>query len=103
MRNLLKSQLCPFEEQSSCIGEVRGRGLMNGIAIINRESAPDSCGNYPPDSVMAQRIQHESLRRELVLELGGCNRCVVRFLPPLIVTEQQIDEIAAAGHGGPDA
>ncbi|WP_447971447.1 diaminobutyrate--2-oxoglutarate transaminase [Nitrospira sp. M1] len=92
--NRLVSQLLLIEERSSCIGEVRGRGLMIGVEIVNRESPPDSCGSCASDSVMAQRIQHESLRRGLILELGGRNGCVVRFLPPLIVTESQVDEIS---------
>ena len=43
---------------------------------------------------MARRIQAEAFARGLILELGGRNDTVVRFLPPLVVTAEQIDRIA---------
>lgn len=94
MGERLMSALRLMQKDCSCIGEVRGRGLMIGVEIINANAHPDESGSYPANSNLAQQIQDESLRRGLILELGGRNGCVVRFLPPLIVTERQIDEIA---------
>ncbi|HCT8835437.1 TPA: diaminobutyrate--2-oxoglutarate transaminase, partial [Pseudomonas aeruginosa] len=39
-------------------------------------------------------VQRECLRRGLILELGGRHGSVVRFLPPLIIGAEQIDEVA---------
>jgi diaminobutyrate-2-oxoglutarate transaminase len=44
---------------------------------------------------LAPRLQRECLRRGLILELGGRHGAVVRFLPPLIITAEQIDDVAA--------
>ncbi|UFJ43340.1 aspartate aminotransferase family protein [Brevibacillus humidisoli] len=76
------------------IGDVRGRGLMIGVEIVNRDAEPDHMGHYPAYPELASRIQRECLKRGLILEVGGRHGAVVRFLPPLIVTESQIDEIA---------
>ncbi|MNP87172.1 Diaminobutyrate--2-oxoglutarate aminotransferase [compost metagenome] len=40
-------------------------------------------------------VQRECLKRGLILELGGRQGAVVRFLPPLVITAEQVDEVAA--------
>lgn len=79
---------------SPSIGEVRGRGLMVGVEIVDPDGRGDGTGARPAAPDTARRIQAEALRRGLIVELGGRHDCVVRFLPPLIVTAEQIDEIA---------
>ncbi|SFK58137.1 diaminobutyrate--2-oxoglutarate transaminase [Methylocapsa palsarum] len=79
----------------SSIGNVRGRGLMIGVEFVeSQNSAP---GSRPPPAhpAMARHVQAECLRRGLIVELGGRFGAVVRFLPPLIVSANEIDEIAA--------
>lgn len=44
--------------------------------------------SWPP------KVQRECLKRGLILELGGRHGAVVRFLPPLIISAEQIDEVA---------
>ncbi|MNN80974.1 Diaminobutyrate--2-oxoglutarate aminotransferase [compost metagenome] len=39
-------------------------------------------------------MQRECLKRGLIIELGGRHSSVVRFLPPLVITAEQIDEVA---------
>ena len=73
--------------------QVRGRGLMIGVEIVDRDAPIELPGCHPSAPRLASRIQHEALRRGLILELGGRHNCVVRFLPPLIVTAEQIDTI----------
>jgi diaminobutyrate-2-oxoglutarate transaminase len=43
---------------------------------------------------LARKIQAQCLRRGLIVELGGRQGGVVRFLPPLIVTADDVDRIA---------
>lgn len=76
------------------VGDVRGRGLMIGCEIVDptAEASPD--GSPPPNPELAQRIQSECFDRGLILELGGRESSTVRFLPPLITTKEQIDEVA---------
>jgi diaminobutyrate-2-oxoglutarate transaminase len=84
-----------IQSVSRSIGDVRGRGLMLGVEIVDRDEPSELPDCRPSAPTLASTIQHEALRRGLILELGGRHNSVVRFLPPLIVTEEQIDTIAA--------
>ncbi|ADZ90226.1 diaminobutyrate--2-oxoglutarate transaminase [Marinomonas mediterranea] len=79
---------------SAIVGDVRGRGLMLGVEIVNPLSDKDSLGNHQVDGDQARAIQQEALKRGLILELGGRFGSTVRFLPPLIINEDEIDVIA---------
>jgi diaminobutyrate-2-oxoglutarate transaminase len=76
------------------LGDIRGRGLMLGIELVNPDGALDNLGHPPAYSTLAPLIQNECLKRGLILELGGRHGAVVRFLPPLIISAEQIDEVA---------
>ena len=87
------------------IGNVRGRGLMLGMEIVHTGAhsadadngdADNGIHNPPPpaDGTRARAYQQACLRRGLILELGGRHGAVVRLLPPLIVTETDIDWVA---------
>lgn len=91
----LKGQLRRIQKDSLSIGDCRGRGLMIGAEIINRDAQPDGLGSYPADPAMAQRIQAQALRLGLILELGGRHNSTVRFIPPLIITAEQVDTVTA--------
>ncbi|MFC6726846.1 aspartate aminotransferase family protein, partial [Halobium palmae] len=42
---------------------------------------------------LAEAVRSECFDRGLIVELGGRDGSTVRFLPPLIVTREQVDEI----------
>ncbi|MEO8338095.1 MAG: diaminobutyrate--2-oxoglutarate transaminase [Nitrospirota bacterium] len=94
MGERLMSHLHGIQANSRSFGDVRGRGLMIGVEIVNTENPPDQSGAFAAAPAVATRIQREALLRGLILELGGRNNSVVRFLPPLIVTAEQVDTIA---------
>ncbi|MET7856212.1 diaminobutyrate--2-oxoglutarate transaminase family protein [Streptomyces sp. NPDC005318] len=88
-----------------CIGDVRGRGLMIGVELVDPEARADAGATgagseAPPDPVLASAVQQECLRRGLIVELGGRHSTVVRLLPPLTLTDEQatavIDRLADA-------
>jgi diaminobutyrate-2-oxoglutarate transaminase len=93
MGERLMAILRNIQKDKPQIGDVRGRGLMIGIEIVNPAGSPDALGVYSPNRKLACRIQEECLRRGLIVELGGRQGSVVRFLPPLIVTIDEIDRI----------
>jgi diaminobutyrate-2-oxoglutarate transaminase len=91
MGEKLMSRLKKVQKESHVIGEVRGRGLMIGVEVVDPQQEPDHLGSYLTDPAMARLIQKECFDRGLILELGGRHGSVVRFLPPLIITSEQID------------
>ncbi|MBU5353337.1 diaminobutyrate--2-oxoglutarate transaminase [Paenibacillus silvae] len=77
------------------IGDVRGRGLMIGVEIVNPQGGKDRLGHYLQYGELASVIQQQCFRNGLIVELGGRHSAVVRFLPPLNITEKEADEVLA--------
>lgn len=75
------------------LGDVRGRGLMIGVEIVDPDGEKNAAGHPSTASGLASAIHTECLRHGLIVELGGRHGSVVRFLPPLIITEPQIDQV----------
>ena len=65
------------------IGDVRGLGLMVAVEFSK---------DRKPDPMMAKTIQKSCLKRNLLLLTCGTYENVIRWIPPLIVTEEQIEE-----------
>jgi 4-aminobutyrate aminotransferase/(S)-3-amino-2-methylpropionate transaminase len=68
------------------IGEVRGLGSMIGVEFVRdrdtREPHPD----------LLSRLMRETQRRGLVTVGCGLYHNVLRHLPPLVITDEQLDE-----------
>ncbi|MCK8435601.1 diaminobutyrate--2-oxoglutarate transaminase family protein [Streptomyces sp. D2-8] len=118
----LLSQLQELASQFACVGDVRGRGLMIGVELVDPEAegepgfsgAPGVAEDGVEASVMpgggrqplpaapelAAAVQRECLRRGLIVGLGGRHASVVQLLPPLTITDEQaaavLDRLADA-------
>jgi 4-aminobutyrate aminotransferase len=66
------------------IGDVRGLGLMIGVEF----RTPDR----KPDKATTKAVVQACFERKLMLLTCGTYDNVIRWIPPLIVTEKQIDE-----------
>lgn len=72
-------------EKYPLVGEVRGKGLMIGVELVkDRESKK-------PAAEEAERIRLEAMKRGLLINTGGVFGCVLRFQPPLLITEEQVE------------
>ncbi len=89
----LLTKLKKLQEKYPVVGEVRGRGLMIGVEIVDTTAKPDPLGSYPTNSALASRIQQECFREGLIVETGGRADCVLRLLPPLTLTAEQAKTI----------
>jgi 4-aminobutyrate aminotransferase len=69
------------------IGDVRGLGLLVGSEFTTADGKPDNA--------TAQAAQQEAARRGLLLLTCGAYMNVVRMIPPLVVSAEQIDEALA--------
>jgi diaminobutyrate-2-oxoglutarate transaminase len=74
------------------VGDVRGRGLMVGVELVDAARL-DATGVPEPDGALALRVQHEMLQRRVIAEVGGRADAVLRFLPPLIIGPHQVDQV----------
>ncbi|MDQ4118391.1 MAG: aminotransferase class III-fold pyridoxal phosphate-dependent enzyme [Actinomycetota bacterium] len=66
------------------IGDVRGHGLMVGIEFVDGEGRPDGA--------TAATVHAAAAEQGLLLLTCGVSGNVVRMIPPLVVTGEQIDE-----------
>jgi 4-aminobutyrate aminotransferase len=67
-----------------CIGEVRGKGCMIGVEFVDANGAADGrlCGD----------VLEECFVKGLLLIGCGVKRNVARFMPPLNVTTEELEE-----------
>lgn len=84
MGNYLLSQLKDLQQAYPVIGDVRGQGLMIGVEFSDEDKQPN------PD--VAGNVLSECLNNNLLLLNCGSYKNVVRWIPPLIVTKEQLDE-----------
>ncbi|KVU07437.1 aminotransferase class III-fold pyridoxal phosphate-dependent enzyme [Burkholderia ubonensis] len=59
----------------------------------SRPGSRASCSRNTRSNALAKAIKLNCLQNGLVIETGGRNGAVLRFLPPLIVSEADIHEI----------
>ncbi|MBT2396828.1 diaminobutyrate--2-oxoglutarate transaminase [Streptomyces sp. ISL-100] len=94
----MMGQLQGLAADHPCIGNVRGRGLMIGVELVDPDADPDghgrtSTGAPPAARALAAAVQQECLERGLIVELGGRHSGVVRLLPPLTLTDEQASAV----------
>ena len=68
------------EKHPTCITEVRGMGMINGAELANNEVGP--------------QIVNKCFEKKVLINCTAGN--VLRFIPPLIVTEEEVDIVVKA-------
>ncbi len=81
---LLRAGLERVAAGEPAIGDVRGLGLMQASEFVTPSGAPD-----PATAGLAQRLAGE---RGLLLLTCGAHGNVVRMIPPLVITSEQVAE-----------
>lgn len=81
----LRRRLDAWPARFAGVGEVRGRGLMQGVELV--EPGPGRA----PATARALRIADAALRRGVLLLTEGPAANVLAFTPPLVITEAQLD------------
>jgi 4-aminobutyrate aminotransferase len=79
----LMEELRTLQERHPLIGEVRGIGLMAGMELVRDRQTKE------PAPAERERLVQEAFRRGLLLL--GCGESTVRFCPPLVVTQAEVD------------
>ncbi|MBM3450374.1 MAG: aspartate aminotransferase family protein [Armatimonadetes bacterium] len=74
-----------LQARHSMIGDVRGMGLMIGLEMI-------ADAGKTPAAAAATRVRTLCRERGLLVGVGGVYGNVVRFQPPLVITDAQIEQ-----------
>ncbi len=86
MGKILLDGLTALQEKFEVIGETRGMGLMVAMEMI----VPG--GGKIPNPRAAMDALENCLQRGLLGYMAGLHGHVIRFMPPLIVTEEQVNQ-----------
>lgn len=79
------SQFADMAERHPTVGDVRGLGLMIGVELVeDRESRT-------PDAKAFQAVQSHAHDNDMVVISCGPDRNVIRFIPPLVTTTEELD------------
>lgn len=81
---VLLDGLKALKEQYSAIGDARGLGLMQALEFVDE--------NGKPDGAAAARVQQTAISEGLLLLTCGALGNVVRVIPALVVTDDEIAE-----------
>ena len=87
----LQAKLRDVQERWPIIGDVRGRGLMVAVEFIEPLAPPDVTGRPPHSGRLAAAVRDGCFARKLICELGGRGGSVIRLLPPLTTTYEELE------------
>ena len=84
----LKPALVDLQKKHSVIGDVRGIGAMLAIEFVDQKT-----GKPAPD--VAKAVQTHALNSGVLILTAGTFGNVLRFLPPVVITDEQLLEAVA--------
>ncbi|MFB8734016.1 hypothetical protein ACEQPO_08815 [Bacillus sp. SL00103] len=67
---------------------------MIGVEVVDPNEKQDVDGSYPANPELASLIQKNCFDKGLIVETGAVFGSVIRFLPPLIMTEEQLEKLS---------
>jgi 4-aminobutyrate aminotransferase len=80
----LIQRLKELQKKHEVIGDVRGLGLMTATEFV------ESRENKTPNVKLRDRVLEEAYRRGLLLL--PCGKSTIRYIPPLIIRREEVDE-----------
>jgi 4-aminobutyrate aminotransferase len=78
------SKLRELKLRYDCVGDVRGKGLMLGMELVENRS------NKTPAAGLCDRLITRAYHNGLLLL--SCGQSTIRFMPPLSITNADVDE-----------
>lgn len=84
MGNYIMKHLKRMKNQYEIIGDVRGKGLMIGIEFVENKKTKKPAGE------LSTAVANECFRTGLLLLT--CGKSVIRFIPPLIISQHTVDQ-----------
>lgn len=81
----LKEQIFALQKDHPCLGDVRGRGLVIGLEIV------DPSDEYKPAPELTRSILLAAAEHGMLLGKVGLYGNVIRIAPPLVITEEEAE------------
>lgn len=81
----LKHKLEALQEKYPCLGDVRGKGLVIGLEIVDPQD------RKTPAPGLTSEILLAAARRGMLLGKVGLYGNVIRIAPPLVITQEEAD------------
>lgn len=78
-------RLREYQESSAIVGDVRGKGLMMGIELVEP-------GGTKPAPALAGKVMEETKKRSLLIGKGGLYGNTLRVSPPMTISMEQADD-----------
>lgn len=72
-------------ERHPTVGDVRGLGLMIGVELVADRAS------RTPDAEAFKHVEKHAFDRDLIVINCGPDANVIRFIPPLITTREELD------------
>lgn len=84
MGSYILDAMCEMQIRHPSIGDVRGRGLMVGAELVKDKETKE------PAVSLRNQVVHSCFEKGLLTL--GCGRSTVRFMPPLMIEKNLVDE-----------
>jgi len=85
IEGVLKGRLTDLASRDGRIGDVRGRGAMVAVELVEP-------GTTRPDAALAQAVSAEAHRNGVIVLTCGTYGNVLRFLPPLSISDELLKD-----------
>jgi len=82
----LLKRLNELKEKHFLIGDVRGKGLMVGIELVKDRKTKE------PAVEETSKLKEAMREKRSTYWYGGVKACTIRFQPPLIITNDELDK-----------
>ncbi len=93
---MVRDRLIAMKEKHALIGDVRGKGLMIGVELVSDE-------RKTPAAAATAKLKAYCREHGVLVGSGGVYGNVLRFQPPLVITEEQIDQALQVVDAGLEA
>jgi 4-aminobutyrate aminotransferase len=80
-------KLRELQKKYACIGDVRGKGLMLGMELVEDRTTK------APATKLTEKLITQCYHNGMLLL--SCGVSTIRFMPPLLVTKENVDEAIA--------
>lgn len=86
IESILQKRLSAWQAKFKCVGDVRGLGPMRGVEFVK-----DRTTKEPAKDVVQGLLKHAYENGVVCLSAGTFGN-VLRFLPPLVISDEQLNE-----------